>query len=233
VSHTWSLSVEEQFYLIWPMLLLLSGRRLAPYVLLALVLSSPLLRAMIYFQTRQPANLTATYLNLDHVGLGCLLAFWRDALHRNSLYMKVLGSPAFILVPAFILFAATQGNHPSIHRTAGLFLINLSIALCVDWAVTFHNGQIGRELNRSWIIWIGTISYSIYLWQQPFTHFYTDPPALYIHINPIFALCCSLACACLSYYLVERPCLRLRERIERQREIPAEQRGLPVAATDP
>lgn len=175
------------------------------------MLSGPLLRAWIYFQTLEPNYTLSTYRNLDHIGMGCLLAFFRDTLHRNPLYMRVLGSPAFILVPVLIFFAGAQGNHPSVHRTVGLFLINISIALCIDWAVTFSKGMIGRELNRRWIVWMGTLSYSIYLWQQPFTHLHGETTALFIQMNPVVALVCIFASAGLSYYLIERPCLRLRD----------------------
>jgi peptidoglycan/LPS O-acetylase OafA/YrhL len=216
-SHTWSLSTEEQFYVIWPALLLLSGRKLAPYVLLVLVISSPLLRGAIYVYTRQPALVTATYLNLDHIGMGCLLAFWRNGLHSNALYMRIISSRAVYLLPVLILIVAAQGNHPSFHRTVGLFLINAAIALCIDWAVTFPQGMVGRELNRTWVVWIGTLSYSIYLWQQPFLHFYSDPPALTGPLpawftHPVVALACTLACAMASFYLIERPCLKFRDR---------------------
>lgn len=216
-SHTWSLSTEEQFYLIWPALLLISGRKFAPYVLLVLVLSSPILRTLIYLHLRSTQALGATHLNFDHIGIGCLLAFWRGRLHENAVYMRILASPAFALVPAVILFVAAQGNHPSLHRTLGLFLINISVALCVDWAVTFHQGKIGRELNRRWIVWVGTLSYSLYLWQQPFLHLHTQPAALNLEMSALTALCATFACACLSYYLIERPFLRLREEVERGR----------------
>lgn len=178
-SHTWSLSTEEQFYLLWPPILWLSGRHRAPYILTALVLLSPILRAALYFRYGGPtSDLAAFHLNLDHIGMGCLLAFWRDRLHASAIYNRALASPLFVVVPVFILIATCQGNHPSIYRTLLLFLINVSIALCVDRVITHNDGPVGRELNRRWIVWIGTLSYSLYLWQQPFLHFHGEPPAL-------------------------------------------------------
>jgi len=178
--------------------------------------SSPIARSVSYFTSHSTAGLGAFYVNIDHIGMGCLLAFRRKRLHTVETYMRVLQSKLFLLVPAFILWATCQGNHPSIHRTVLLFLINVSIALCIDWAITNHASVVGRELNRRWIVWIGTLSYSLYLWQQPFLHFNSNIPALnFPPMNPVLALACVLGCACLSYYLVEQPGLWLRDKLNK------------------
>ena len=93
-------------------------------------MSSPIARSVSYFTSHSTAGLGAFYVNIDHIGMGCLLAFWRKRLHTVETYMRVLQSKLFLLVPAFILWATCQGNHPSIHRTVLLFPINVSIALC-------------------------------------------------------------------------------------------------------
>ena len=67
-----------------------------------------------------------------------------------------------------------------------------------------------RFLNFAPIVWLGKISYSLYLWQQLFTFSH--------HSTPFYSLLFALALACLSYYLVERPMLRLREERGRKME---------------
>jgi peptidoglycan/LPS O-acetylase OafA/YrhL len=216
-SHTWSLAIEEQFYLIWPFVLVIASRGRAFWILLAAVVSAPLLRTAIYVYNGQPAQLNAFHVNMDHLGMGCILAFVRAKLHSVPIYRRALNSSAFILVPIFIAITTYQQNHPSIHRTALLFLINLSIALCIDWAVTYHKSFVGRALNSRIMVSIGVLSYSIYIWQQPFTHLLNDNPPIFLSgpwriiANPLLSLLCILACACVSYFLIERPSLRLRE----------------------
>jgi peptidoglycan/LPS O-acetylase OafA/YrhL len=61
-----------------------------------------------------------------------------------------------------------------------------------------------RFLNIAPVVWLGRISYSLYLWQQPF---FLAPPG-----QPAYRLLFGIGLACLSYYLVEQPVLRLRER---------------------
>lgn len=226
-SHTWSLSTEEQFYLIWPFVLALAGRRAGFWVVLAVVAAAPLLRAAIYIHNGGPGgSLSAFHATADHIGMGCLLAFGRDRLHSLGAYRQLMKSRVFVLVPMLIVWAAAQGNHPSVHQTILLFLINVSIALCIDWAVTNSKGAVGRALNWPPIVFIGTISYSLYLWQQPFTHLNSaDPHSLFLSagwqiiVNPIVGLLCAVACATASYFLVERPVLRLRDRMKPQHEL--------------
>jgi len=220
-SHTWSLATEEQFYLIWPVVLCVVGRSCALWVLLFAVVTSPILRGMVYFDDRySTAGLGAFHVNMDHIGMGCLLAIAREKLHLIPAYRRMLDSAAFIFCPIFVVFATCQGNHPSIHRTALLFLINLSVALCIDWAVTHYKGRVGRKLNSRPMVAIGALSYSIYLWQQPFTHLWNKNSTLLLTgpwqalSNPLVSLPCIFVCAGVSYFLIERPSLRLRERIE-------------------
>jgi peptidoglycan/LPS O-acetylase OafA/YrhL len=220
-SHTWSLATEEQFYLIWPFTLALAGRSRAVWILVAAVVASPILRTMIYLHNGGPSSsLSAFHVNMDHIGMGCLLAFLRERLHNTYWYRRILNSCAFILVPIFIVLATYQQNHPSIHRTVLFFLIAASIALSIDWAITHHKSAVGRALNCRLITFIGAISYSLYLWQQPFTHLNGEKPNLMLSgpwqilANPVVGLFCIFACACASYYLIEQPALRLRERIE-------------------
>ena len=152
--------------------------------------------------------------------MGCLLAFLRERLHNSDWYRRALNSRTFILVPIFIVLATYRQNHPSIHRTVLFFFIAASIALCIDWAITHHKSALGRALNCRPITFIGAISYSLYLWQQPFTHLNGEKPNLILSGswqilgNPVVGLFCIFACACASYYLIEQPALRLRERIE-------------------
>jgi peptidoglycan/LPS O-acetylase OafA/YrhL len=224
-SHTWSLAIEEQFYIVWPGMLLIAGRRGAYWILLAIVLLSPVARAIIYLHHGGPnPALSATHFNLDHIGMGCLLAFGRTRLHSIVGYSRFLGSRIFVAVPLFIVWATCQQDHPSIHRTLLLFLINVSIALCIDRAITYPFTVVGRVLNCRPLAFVGVISYSMYLWQQPFTHLrltssFSLPEQLTLLKNPVIGVMCILGCSLFSYFLIERPILNVRNGLERRRKL--------------
>jgi len=124
-------------------------------------------------------------------------------------YQRFLKSPAFLLVPITLLVTQTAVDHPRIYFSLGATIEILCVALCVDRCVTICIGATARMLNSRILGYIGVLSYSLYLWQQPFlnrgsTSIYTSFP-----INIILAFVAALA----SYYFVEKPFLRLKDRI--------------------
>jgi peptidoglycan/LPS O-acetylase OafA/YrhL len=131
--------------------------------------------------------------------------------------MRALSSRAFVLVPLAALAANLTHDHPLILFGVAATVINVCLALCVDWAVTFHEGRVGRVLNAAPLVFIGWISYSLYLWQQPFLN--RDSGALTAQFPLNIAL--TFAAALASYYLVERPSLQLRKRIESRKRRPS------------
>ena len=79
----------------------------------------------------------------------------------------------------------------------------------IDWCVTFGTGGVGRILNWRPMVFAGTLSYSLYLWQQLFLNRSADGPMSAFPMNVALAGALALA----SYYLIERPALRLRRRL--------------------
>jgi peptidoglycan/LPS O-acetylase OafA/YrhL len=152
----------------------------------------------------------------DALAAGCVLACARPRLHRSALYMRALASPAFVLVPVVAVLANLLHDHPLITFGAAVTVINLCIALCIDWSVTFHEGRIGRVLNAAPLVFIGWISYSLYLWQQPFLNRDSSHVTAQFPLNLVLTLVAALG----SYYIVERPSLELRKRIESRKRRP-------------
>jgi peptidoglycan/LPS O-acetylase OafA/YrhL len=97
-----------------------------------------------------------------------------------------------------------------IELTIGPTILDLGIALCIDYCLRHPAGKVGRVLNSAPMVAVGVGSYSIYLWQQMFLNRTGD---WWVHSFPA-ALVGLAAAATLSYFLVERPCMRLREVIE-------------------
>jgi peptidoglycan/LPS O-acetylase OafA/YrhL len=212
LGHTWSLAVEEQFYLLWPATLLLLGKKRGLHVAVAFALLAPAIRVATRVLDLGPQEgVGETFQTVgDSIALGCLLAGYRDRLHAWRPYARFMGSPFFALVPVIGLLAALTQSHPRIWGGVGESTVNACIALCIDYGMAKSAGPVGRLLNWRPLAFVGTLSYSLYLWQQPFLNRQSSGPFAAFPAN----LALAFGAALLSYYLVERPFLRWRERLE-------------------
>jgi peptidoglycan/LPS O-acetylase OafA/YrhL len=212
VGHLWSLSVEEQFYLLWPLTLGLSGRRHGMWIAAWVCLLVPFIRAAeFHYIAASRVGMGAWFETAaDCLAIGCLLAGTRDWLSGQRRYIQFLSSKFFVIVPIVIL--GLNYLHPPLRYKYTLLwpAVNLGIALCIDACIRFPDNVVGRFLNWRPVVFVGVLSYSLYLWQQPFldrnvSSFFTAFP-----FNVVFAFFTALA----SYYLIEKPFLRLKKHFE-------------------
>jgi peptidoglycan/LPS O-acetylase OafA/YrhL len=209
VGHTWSLSVEEQFYLLWPAVLILAGVRRGIWIAALVVLTAPVIRVLEWnLLPAFAAGIGHRFETVaDAIAVGCVLAGVREFLHRHRLYMRALASPLFVVVPLAALLGSLTHDHPQVWFGAGMTVTNVCIALIIDWSVTFHQGRVGRLLNAAPLVFVGWISYSLYLWQQPFLNRASASDLTAFPVNLSLAVLCALA----SYFFIERPSLALRK----------------------
>ncbi len=196
IGHLWSLGVEEQFYILWPSALRKCYRRRV-FALLAVIVATPIYCALCYHFKFAGGGGDTFPAVANILATGCLLAIYATRIPKISRWGALAMLAAVILIPYF----------PAISPLRTLFrlfvlnpILNFSMAGLLLHAVRAQY----RFLNIAPIVWLGQISYSLYLWQQPF--FFA--PAR----QPAYKLGLGVVLACLSYYLVEKPVLALREK---------------------
>lgn len=253
VGHTWSLSVEEQFYLLWPAMLLLLGLRRAVWALLAMVLVIPFWRVALLALPPNAFGLGVFQAGVGHtydstadiIAIGCLLAILRTQLWETPFYRKLVESRvamtiAFVwmlLVPltpelAYRLDGNARYALFTAYEVIGIPFVNIAIALLLDCAMRNPATSIGKVLNTPVLMKLGVISYSTYLWQQIFLNRHQQD--LLINAFPLNIIL-ALGCGWLSFKLIEMPGLTIREWLDarfRQRpaDAPATQPQRPLVA---
>lgn len=203
--HLWSLGVEEQFYLLWPAALLLFWKK-KEKIAIAGILVAPLFR-LAFLSGGVYGGMQYAFPSVeDALAAGCLLAMCRDRIPTKLVDQLILPILIFTLLVNQISFPA--GVYPLLLQTPR----NLCIALLVDHCIRKEY----RVLNWGPVVWLGWISYSLYLWQMPFMKQAGTVNPGHIWFDFPYNIGFAVLAGCASYYLVERPVLRLRDRIFRK-----------------
>jgi peptidoglycan/LPS O-acetylase OafA/YrhL len=228
LRHTWSLCVEEQFYLIWPIVFwtMLRFRMSRPRILAVVVAGiflSALDRLLLYWLLKQSDRMGAVfrlYMGLDSRAdallIGCLiglLAAWGYLRNRDGLGLRLAALVAIGLL-GWILSARGIDNAP-LYRYE-FTVIALLIGILLVRLVTASSASttlLGRVLEAPPLLWIGRRSYAIYLFHLPIidglgveNKAWSEPGRC------LLAGALALGAAALSYVVVEQPFLRLKSR---------------------
>ena len=221
----WSLAVEEQFYLVWPFVVLFTSERTLAYVATAGLFIAPLLRAIAapYFHTAWPIQ----YLTPSRMDLLCAGALLAVVARRDSGAIPRLVKPAYlglivgvvVFVGLFLAFPRMRDSHSPAVIAGCYSALVLSCASVLVIAVD-GRGIVGKVLRNPVLVYIGTISYTIYL-----IHMTALQVLLNHHVRRIatiglgFAI--TIAFASLSWFVLERPLIGGGRRKFRQ-EFPAD-----------
>ena len=206
-GHLWSLSAEEQFYLVWPTTLKAVGRRRALVMAGIVAICSPLVAFAIY-QVRPGLGIRFLGVFSDAIASGCVLAGLLSWLRRQKLYWAALSARAGGLV-ILLIPILDHRNHPRAHLLVIETLLNLCICYCIVRYTEFPGTIGGRFLNNRALTALGRISYSTYLWQQLFL---APNGAALLQTFPV-NVAATLSCAVISYATVEKPLAGLRKRL--------------------
>ena len=210
VGHLWSLSVEEQFYLIWPLTFVFLSTRKVGWVALGVILFGPVARSLAWLFLRGTAyqDLEMFPMVADSLAMGCLLAKTSDWLEGKSWYLRFFHPIYSSSILVLILLLNRLGGY-TVVGVFGTSLINVAIAVLIHRSIYFSQDWVGRFLNWRPVVFIGLLSYSIYLWQQLFLNRSSTSWVNTFPQNLLLAFAAALG----SYFLLERPLLKLRQRL--------------------
>ncbi|MBX7171537.1 MAG: acyltransferase [Pyrinomonadaceae bacterium] len=216
-SHTWSLAIEEQFYLIFPFFFLLFCRNLKQLavVIAGIIGAAWIWRAVLVFGL----NVSGGYIysafetRIDHLLVGCLLAivlrrnwfekFWQIVLHNPFIPFMTIA-----ILAVSVYFSLTNIVYKSV---VGFAVEPVLMAGFIVQSITFSAQGVWKNLESKPLKFLGTLSYSLYLWQQVTTSAiptrFADFP---VFVQLIATVLVTITVAAISYYLIEMPFLDLK-----------------------
>lgn len=214
--HTWSLAIEEQYYLFFPIFLMMFWRfgKTIVLSLLAFVFLVSLVMAT-WASTHYPsANFYLLPTRIWELLVGAGLAFFIKYIgyYRNRLVNEIGGCIGILAIIYSIIFFNSQTPFPGIYA----LVPTVGAACLIVFAV--NNTLVQRFLGLKGIVYIGLISYSLYLWHQPvfaFSKQYTFFDTPNVTVMLILSVCV-LVLAHLSWKYIETP-FRSKKRFNRER----------------
>jgi peptidoglycan/LPS O-acetylase OafA/YrhL len=228
-GHLWSLAVEEQFYVLWPVVVLLLDLRRLRRVCIAAIVAAPILRAVLLFQLDLDGLWVYTLLptRIDALMVGALLAIAARDAETMALLERWLGRLAtFALV---VVGAVAFREHSFMFRNRDVQLFGYS-AICIlagalVAALTWSSrtSWLKRTCESRLLRWFGRYSYAGYVIHFPLmflllgswtrilgpTHLTLTGVAGRLSFT-LVSLCASSGLAFLSWYVIERPFLRMK-----------------------
>jgi peptidoglycan/LPS O-acetylase OafA/YrhL len=221
MGYIWSLAVEEQFYLLWPLslvCLLRSGGLRPQRLTLILVATILALAAWTTFLTLArvpgPRLYFGTDARLNELLVGCLFGvIWTTRLGTPSALARLSLNVAAVAGMVFLGWRIF-GTHYWVPwwSTSGLTLTAVAVGVVIYASVTESLPVLTKALGARWLGFIGTISYSLYLWHVPAVRLISSTSLDQIEwISIPLKILLSVGAACGSYYWIELPFLRTKQ----------------------
>jgi peptidoglycan/LPS O-acetylase OafA/YrhL len=218
---TWSLAIEGQFYLVWPVILSLALRiKLRRcWILYILALSIAIIPLHRKILVEQGASVFRLYYGsdtrADALLIGCLVSFlvlW-NLLPDNKGVKILLKSLALVAVIflGYMVGTASWDDLMLYHR-GGYTLVALSIGTILTVLIVWPPKVALLILKSAPLVWIGRISYGLYLWHWPVRAFIRNMNGPSGAQKIVAVVILSLMLPALSYYLIEKPFLRRKKR---------------------
>jgi peptidoglycan/LPS O-acetylase OafA/YrhL len=223
-GHLWSLSVEEQFYLLWPITFVwLNKQKQFVYWIFAIPIVVAILCHIVSYTNNVPwivhplFHQHSSLVNFDSLDVGCIAAFGLAKI-ENVIAGLLSGKKRFAAIMFGILLIVTPSlNVPflsPIWSAIGNLMQAIGFGVLLVTSVLYPGSF--KPLNWPIVVQLGVVSYSIYIWQQIFfagPQTYGFPSAWWMSFP--WWLLAALTAGFASYYGFERPLLKLRTRFRR------------------
>jgi peptidoglycan/LPS O-acetylase OafA/YrhL len=219
-NHFWSLAVEEQFYLIWPFLVLFLPKKYFLPLTLSLVLMSVGYKVYLYeFTPNWVRNDVSLFTNFNSLGMGGILAY--VYMYRREDFEKFASNKALIpltLLAFFTVFIRTIYDLEMFKSTLMQFVWVVFFTSVIARSIIGFSGIIGFFLENPVIVYLGRISYGIYIFHQfvPSFVFASQPSWGYLLGNKYLAFVVffgiTVAISTISWYVLERPMNKLKQK---------------------
>lgn len=217
-GHFWSLSMEEQFYLLWPLVFQRVNKELLIKSTLIIIVLMPLLRVTTYFVMPNSRGQIGMMLQTggDTILIGCVGALLENKILHSRLIRFMLNNNYIVLLVCAFTFVISpflsERLRGAYSLSIGISLNNITIFFLVLWAIHIPS-IISKILNLKLFIYIGMLSYSLYIWQQLFLGFESTNSFSKFPLNIIVIIIVSIV----SYNVIEKPILKLKSRFEANR----------------
>lgn len=215
LGHTWSLSIEEQYYLLWPLLLLamlrtLRSRRTILWLILGGVLLSWLARALMCAEGVPFERLyNGLDTRADALLMGSLLGVaWSSGLISETGFSAAArkATSAVSILGLVVLCMAARWDRPWMYYLSFFLIALFAGAITLD-LLSRREGVLNRIMEWRPLVWVGRISYGLYLWHYPiFRLVQLEDWPWYVGL-PV-GVTATFVVAVVSYYFLERPLLR-------------------------
>ena len=206
LSHLWSLAVEEQFYIIWPLLILFTPSNLLKYLLIIFIIIAPVFR-LIYFNPNQLYK----YLTpgcFDALALGGMIAYYeKSILQITNKHMKFVNF--MIVLSMLFIYLVSQTESAKFKEVFERFSYSIMATFLIVKLLSKSDSLLHKMFRWGPILFIGTISYGLYLYHN-LIPFYTIERVPFI-FNYVLRVLILLTIASLSYYIIEKPIMRLKK----------------------
>lgn len=203
--HLWSLGVEEQFYFVWPMLLLFFTRHIQHAGKRIICIGLLLLLSLTLAQLTVKTHASFAYYLLPtrawELLSGCIAAFLVYGKNTlKPLLAEIVSAISLMMIAISMRLLSSVDDMPGLGALPTVF----STALLI-WTGSMHNTVATRFLSLKPVVAIGLISYAAYLWHWPFLAFIRYVQGEVSTSAGIFTLLCTAGSASLSYYWIEKP----------------------------
>lgn len=226
-GHLWSLSVEEQFYIVWPLVLLLALRARSPLwlglILLGGLVGPAIGRIVLWEEGPSLWLYFRTELRFDNLMWGVLGAWllWTGRIQESAVWRHAGVAMALVATAVFFVVSYFPVVYNGFLYMGGYTLVGLVSMVMILSAATAPPQLLRWLLELPFMRWTGKISYGLYIWHIPVFYSAFKLP-VHEYVQSTIGIVGTYAVAAASYYYLELPFLKTKDKLSAKRARPAE-----------